>query len=226
MQNPSVVTVGILSATIGCALLVGVVTPGRNGDATPSRKPWADSAGAPSIHLQAPELDISEREREFRRTLSEETAPLLQALVSEAGVVEGTLEANRQNTLTPREIEALDQRWRSTIGLSDPLVRECLEHPVTERFWRALEEQPRWKELFLMDARGCVIAETHKTSDYWQGDESKWIDSFAGGEGGIHVGQIEFDTSIQGIVLQVCVPVLDSQQRAIGVICTSLATDE
>jgi len=56
---------------------------------------------------------------------------------------------------------------------------------------------------------------TNKTSDYWQGDEVKWQESFKGGAGAVHIGEIEFNGSAQDYLVQISVPVVEGD-KAIG----------
>jgi len=225
MQTLSTITVGILCAVVGILLFTGVAAPAWSESAPRSRQPWDVPSDSLVLELPAADLEVTRRESDFRQALADDAIPLLTALASETKTIQAALKANLQNALTASEIEAIDRRWRLTKGRSDALVRSYLEHPLTARFAVALETHSRWREVFLMDARGCIVAESHKTSDFWQGDEAKWIESFAGGEGNTYIGEIDFDVSIQAIVLQVAVPIFNNQGQAIGVLCVSLGTD-
>ena len=105
---------------------------------------------------------VTQREKEFCDDLASEALPLLAQLAAEPATVAATLEANAGNALTQEEILAVDRRWRLTKGNRAPLVRRYLEHPLTARFHERLEAEPRWLDLFLMDERGCIVAESHK----------------------------------------------------------------
>ena len=75
-----------------------------------------------------------------------------------------------------------------------------------------------------MDDQGANVAMTNKTSDYWQGDEAKWQESFKDGVGAVHVGDIEFDESADDYLVQVSVPVMKSG-KAIGAITVGVNLD-
>lgn len=75
-----------------------------------------------------------------------------------------------------------------------------------------------------MDEQGALVGLTHKTSDYWQGDEVKFTGSFNGGAGALHFGEVEYDDSVGEIVVQVSVPVLQGS-RAIGAITLGISLD-
>ena len=80
-------------------------------------------------------------------------------------------------------------------------------------------------EIFVMDNLGANVAMTDKTSDYWQGDEAKFKESFKGGSGAVFVDDVEFDDSSQSYVVQVSVPVMDGA-KAIGSITISIDMDK
>ena len=77
-----------------------------------------------------------------------------------------------------------------------------------------------------MDQRGLNVAASHATSDYWQGDEAKFTQSFGLGAGAIHCGDIEFDESSQTYQGQVSVSIVDPETQAvIGAITFGLNAD-
>ena len=73
-----------------------------------------------------------------------------------------------------------------------------------------------------MDAKGCIVCESNKTSDYWQGDEEKWTRSFNEGKGQVFVSEIEYDQSTQSYVIQVSLPVKARAGAAIGAMTVSI----
>jgi hypothetical protein len=64
-----------------------------------------------------------------------------------------------------------------------------------------------------------------KTSDYWQGDEAKFIKSYSGGKGAVFVDEVKFDNSTQAYLVQVSVPVKDGD-KAIGAITFGINVDK
>jgi hypothetical protein len=74
-----------------------------------------------------------------------------------------------------------------------------------------------------MDARGLNVAASTPTSDYWQGDEAKFTDTYSQGPGAIHVGDVEFDESTQSYQGQVSIVVVDPDTgNPIGAITVGL----
>ena len=64
-------------------------------------------------------------------------------------------------------------------------------------------------EAFAMDHVGLNVAVSDPTSDYWQGDEAKWRQTYKVGADAIHISDVELDESTQTYQSQVSLPVVD-----------------
>ncbi len=76
-------------------------------------------------------------------------------------------------------------------------------------------------EAFLCDNQGAIVGEYPMTSDYWQGDEEKFIESYNSGNGKLYQGPILFDESTNSYSVQVSIPVFD-EGTTIGVLIVGL----
>lgn len=135
---------------------------------------------------------------------------------------------DRLGMLPQSELDSLDQDWRAQVGTGDqPLVDTVLQHPTSEFLReRAHDSAGAISEIFLMDANGLNVAATGATSDYWQGDEAKFQETFAVGAGAVHVGDVEFDESTQAYLGQVSLSVMDPDTReVIGAVTVGLNAD-
>ena len=117
----------------------------------------------------------------------------------------------RHAGLGAAEIEAMDQTWRSEVD--DPAsetIRQVLDNPAAD-FLRArvAESGGAITEVFVMDALGLNVAASAATSDYWQGDEEKFTETYPLGKGAVHTSDVEFDESSQSFQGQISVPVVD-----------------
>jgi hypothetical protein len=100
------------------------------------------------------------------------------------------------------------------------MVSECGKH------LRSIQAStPYYAEIFVMDNQGANVAMTDKTSDCWQGDEAKFIESFNRGKGAVHISDVEFDDSTQAYLVQVSVPVEDDN-TIIGAITFGINIDK
>mgnify|MGYP000418400975 FL=1 len=92
---------------------------------------------------------------------------------------------------------ALDQQWRAEAGEGGgPLIEKLLSGSVSN--W-LLDQQIATSgfvtEVFVMDNKGLNVAQSVETSDYWQGDEAKWQETYSVGADALHISEVEFDDS-------------------------------
>jgi hypothetical protein len=112
-------------------------------------------------------------------------------------------------------IKQIDQEWMAEKGVN-AFMRSLLDSACSARLKALVSQYPFVLEAFVMDNQGALVGLTNKTSDYWQGDEAKWTESFKGGAGAIHYGKAEFDKSTNATLVQISVPVVKG--AAIGAI--------
>jgi hypothetical protein len=118
--------------------------------------------------------------------------------------------------LTPDEIERREKAWRATKELT-PFKLSLQTSSAGEFLKSQVQRSTSFNEAFLTDNQGANVAAYPATSDYMQGDEDKWIDSFNGGRGRVFIGALELDESTNTVAAQVSAPVLD-RGRTIGVL--------
>ena len=118
-----------------------------------------------------------------------------------------------QNTKTTsfsqQEIDSLDLIWRaeSTAPDASSTIQPVLNNAAAEFLRKHVAASGGViSEAFVMDAVGLNVAASDVTSDYWQGDEAKWQETYPMGAGAVHIGDVEFDESslaVQGQVSMV-----------------------
>ncbi len=123
--------------------------------------------------------------------------------------------------LSEAEIEVMDQEWRAEVGAGDqPMIAAILAKPGS--VWLSQQKEASGgliTEVFVMDNRGLNVAQSDVTSDYWQGDEDKWQQTFQVGADAIHLGEVELDESTQSYQSQVSMTITDpATGEAIGAI--------
>ncbi len=130
-------------------------------------------------------------------------------------IVAAVKDQNAQH-LDLEEIKARDIIWRNYAGIS-PNMAAHMESDCGKHLVEVMYGAPYYAEIFVMDALGANVAMTDKTSDYWQGDERKFLECFTGWAGAVFVDEVEFDESTMAFLSQISVPVRDGGQ-VIGVI--------
>ncbi len=153
------------------------------------------------------------------KTLAEAT---LVAYGSDPVIVAAVKAANAEGK-TLDQIKAADDHWQNTPGIDDAM-QAFMDNPCATMLRKLQDTTPYLAECFVMDNQGANVAMTDKTSDYWQGDEAKWQESYKGGAGAVHIGDVKFDDSTQAYLVQVSVPVMDGG-KAIGAITFGIDVD-
>ena len=140
----------------------------------------------------------------------------LRAIAADPAVVDAIRARNARPDLSPAEIEALDADWRAQVGAAEaPLVAEIAAAPASARLAEARDaSRGLLTEIFAMDRQGLNVAISDPTSDYWQGDEAKWRETFRVGPEAVHVSEVEFDESTQTYQAQVSLAVPDPESGA------------
>lgn len=127
-----------------------------------------------------------------------------------------------QNSKHPKlsEIKKIDKAWIANPNLSE-FMQSLMENPAAKALFRLENTETYFTEMFLMDNQGAIVAMTNKTTDYWQGDEDKFIKSYRKGVGATQIGEISFDESVQAFITQVSVPIWNDGQ-AIGTLTVGI----
>lgn len=118
---------------------------------------------------------------------------------------------------TQADIDALDSAWRAEVGTADrPTIDPVIENAASD-FLRGIvaEAGGTITEVFVMDARGLNVAASSVTSDFWQGDEAKYTETFPQGSDGVHFSDIEFDDSSQSYQGQISLSIVDPASREV-----------
>jgi hypothetical protein len=137
------------------------------------------------------------------------------------------VQAAREANAHPRsmdEIETIDREWGEATGVT-PFMRTLIDHPAARRLKELRASSPEIQEAFLTDALGANVAITNKTSDFYQGDEIQYVEAFNQGKGGVHIGELSLDESIQTYSIHVGVPVLD-QGKPVGVLLAAVNVEK
>lgn len=143
-------------------------------------------------------------------------------LAANPAVVDAVKAQNAEDT-NIEQIKQVDREWRSTKALT-AFKRSLQRNPAGKFLRRHVRRNPTYGEAFLTDKRGANVAAYPATSDYWQGDETKFTASYDDGKGKVFIGDVEYDESSQTHAAQVSVPVTD-QGKAIGVLVVGVQLD-
>ena len=139
-------------------------------------------------------------------------------------ILVNAVKAHNAQGLSLDDIKAKDEVWIKDSGIS-AFMKNIMENDAAKELARLERTQGYFFECFLMGNQGANVAMTNKTSDYWQGDEDKWSESFKNGVGAVFFSKVKFDDSAQAYLVQISVPVMDGG-KAIGVITIGVNLDD
>ena len=132
-------------------------------------------------------------------------------------IVNSVKEQNAKHAaLTQDEIDSLDKQWRAEKKSGDrPMIDEVLANSLSV-FLRKIKDDSNGllSEVFIMDDKGLNVGQSDVTSDYWQGDEGKWQNTYLVGPDAVFVDEREFDDSSRKFLIQVNIPVVDPETKA------------
>ncbi|MEL6477984.1 MAG: hypothetical protein AAFR17_11720 [Pseudomonadota bacterium] len=136
----------------------------------------------------------------------------LQEWITDPVIVFAIREQNQLHAgLNERRIKRLDKRWVAG-GSYGPMVGDLLGRQASV-ILRDRRERSNGliNEIIVMDAFGMNVAISDATSDFFQGDEAKWLETYLKGPDAVHIGEIEFDDSTQKDQSQVSLTVTDPE---------------
>lgn len=149
-----------------------------------------------------------------------EIIPVIQGWTRDPVLIQAILAQNAHKQ-TMDEIHARDAAWLNATT-NDPFITSLMENAAAKTLRKFAASEPYFTELILMDQQGSIVAITNRTSDYWQGDEDKFLQTYPVGTDAVHKSKPEFDASVGGYVVQVSVPVADKGQN-IGVLTVNIS---
>ena len=153
---------------------------------------------------------------EYQAPLEDLAAAQLRSIASEGFIVDSGREMNAaREAMSQSDIDAKDQEWRAQVGSSSPLIDSVMTTPSSQRLGEIRDvSEGLFTEIFVMGNKGLNVAASDVTSDFWQGDEAKWQQTYMVGPDALHISEVELDESTQTYQAQVSLPVVDPQTSA------------
>ncbi|MDA9557577.1 hypothetical protein N9R79_08780 [Vibrio sp.] len=162
--------------------------------------------------------------------LNDHATSQLLPLSSNAVIIDAIKAQNAKNAnISQDEINTLDKTWRAEVGAGNqPLISKTLGNDLSAHLVSVQEQSDGlYTEIFVMDMKGLNVGQSAVTSDYWQGDEAKFQDTYGKGPNSVLVGEIEEDESTQTFQSQVSLAITDpSTGKVIGAITYGINVDE
>ncbi len=163
-------------------------------------------------------MTLSKKDRVILETLAES----IKEWSSKPAVISAVKASNKAHVnLKLSEIFSLDSQWRKEKKQgSGDLIQKMIGNDLSQYLKKVkLESSGLFSEIFVMDNKGLIVGESDVTSDYWQGDEAKFMKTFPVGANGMMIDNIRYDVSARTFQSQVSLTVNDTDNKQpIGVI--------
>jgi len=117
------------------------------------------------------------------------------------------------------QITDLNDEWADNDSLVYPLVYERMNNDVANYLNDQSDNMPElFGEIFLTNEYGVMISSTGKLTTLAHHDKYWWEASYNNGEGLIFLDDRGFDASVGGYVLGIVVPIMDNDNKIIGIL--------
>jgi hypothetical protein len=119
---------------------------------------------------------------------------------------------SKHAALSDAEVAALDQRWKLEIGQTDqPTIAAIADSELSAVLRDMVDDSGGiLTEIIVMDSHGLNVAVSAVTSDFWQGDEAKYQQTYLVGPDAVHISEVDFDESSQTFQAQVSFVIVDT----------------
>lgn len=135
----------------------------------------------------------------------------------------------RYDQLAEASIAALDSQWTQERENPDkPLIAATLSNPLSVYLSRMQGKSlGLYPEIFVMDQNGLNVGQSSITSDFWQGDEDKFLKTFKVSGDAIFIDEAEYDSEFGTWRTQVSMTVNDVDGgKSIGAVTVELNLTE
>lgn len=127
-------------------------------------------------------------------------------------------------------IDQQDRKWTSASqGETTELMRKLLNSDLSDEMRRDLEfyekkyGYPVFVETIATNRYGANVAQTQRSSDYYQADEQWWQQAKDNGQ---YIGDVEYDESAKLYSIAICIKVVDEAGEFLGVVKSILNIED
>jgi ABC-type amino acid transport substrate-binding protein len=172
-------------------------------------------------------FDLSDSEKE---TIKKIVAPWFQKIGTNKDVLAAVIQQNNTNRNKPEsQLMKIDEQWQFAFKVGNFNFPKTIINQSVSQMLRQFSTKSKdlLAEIIVMDERGYNVAVADMTSDYWQGDEDKFIQVFNKSAQTVYFDQIQYDASSKRFQVQVSTPLFHPQtQVAIGAITLGIDIDK
>ncbi|MZR32002.1 hypothetical protein [Sneathiella litorea] len=182
------------------------------------------------VRLVAMSVVIGQSATAFAHDYKVAIADLVESEIRDWAQVDEVVNAIREQnklstTLSQADIDARDRQWREEVKVDNhKMIKAVLSNSLSS-YLKSIktDSHGKYTEIIVMDKKGLNVGQSDITSDYWQGDEDKWLKSYGAGPKGVLITEVDFDDSQQDYFSQVSISIVDpATYKAIGAVTVSI----
>lgn len=135
---------------------------------------------------------------------------------------------NQIGNIDQAKIDELDNQWKAEREAADkPLIAATLSSPLSVYLARLQGKSlGLYAEIFVMDKNGLNVGQSSVTSDFWQGDEGKFQNTYDVSETALFIDEAEWDDEAKIWRNQVSFTVTDDANAKIGAVTVEINLTE
>ncbi|BDW88496.1 hypothetical protein [Thalassospira tepidiphila] len=130
--------------------------------------------------------------------------------------------------MTQEQIDAADLQWRAEREADDqPLVAAILTNPLSSYLTQIQARSGGlFAEIFVMDAVGLNVGQSSITSDFWQGDEAKFQNTYPNGPDAVFIDEAEYNEGSDVWLTQLNMTMSNANREPIGAVTVEVNLNE
>jgi hypothetical protein len=153
---------------------------------------------------------------------------LVRPMVENSIVVKAIEEQNAKfGDVSEMDMRVLDETYRAEVAQGDFQMVKALMAKSVSRYLKSKQDDSQGTiiEFFVTDNHGLNVGQSIVTTDYWQGDEDKFLKTFARESRDIYISGAERDESTQLLETQASFVVTNEEGKPIGMATVTIAID-
>ena len=218
-----ILLIGLMSLT--SLALPLTAAQAQQSDSVSMQEDAAPTAAYEQSSYTAPTKSVTPPSKEL---ITEAILQELRNAINTDIVINSVVNQNKKyGDMTQLEINDLDQEWRTQRTQDNqPLIAATLSNPLSS-YLTPIQAHSLglYTEIFVMDANGLNVGQSNITSDYWQGDESKFQKTYPVSGTAIFIDEPELNEDYGNWRIQVNMAISDGE-KAVGAVTVEINLTE
>jgi len=169
-----------------------------------------------NVSVEVASLIESHIDKRLSVALTISSTPLIKDTLQSSNSELSSLPSGKRKQI----INSLNQRWTNTRNVTDPFIQSYMTNSVANYLKSQQILLPGvYGEIFITNRYGALVATTGKLTTLAHANKYWWIASYNDGQGRIFLDDRGFDTSVNGYVLGIVIPIKTKDgKKIIGIL--------